>query len=80
VDSEDDVMEIGSRVQINPNAADGYKSPWGNRIRKGLYGTITRKMDFGWQVRLDMPKRAKYIHDWLWGNVRESELIEIERR
>lgn len=71
-------MEIGSRVQINHRNADGYKSPWGQRIRSGLYGTITKKMDHGWQVQLDMPKRAKYTHDWLWGNVKESELIELE--
>ena len=71
-------FKVGDRVQINPDRADGYSSPWGQRVRKGLFGTISGQNDWGWRVELDMPSRAKYPHEWIWGNVREKEMLKSD--
>lgn len=70
----------GDRIQIRPELAEGYTQPWRNRVRKGLFGTIMSADDrTGWHVQLDMPKTAKWPHDWKWGSVRSDEMILVER-
>lgn len=61
-------FSAGDRVKINPDNADAYVQPWRDRIRRGLFGTVSGQSD--WQnrirVNLDMPSRAKTPHDWVW--------------
>jgi hypothetical protein len=72
-------LQIGDRVTIAPERADSYLQPWRNRILKGkLRGTIEAQADGGLAVRWDMPKRAKYIHDWYWTGHRLLDLTKLE--
>lgn len=74
-------FKVGDRVQINPEHANRYKSPWGRRVERGLFGVVDRiNNDKYWHyaVRLDMPKAAKYADDWYWGRVRESDIVLAE--
>jgi len=71
-------FKVGDRVKINPDCAGGYKTPWDRRVRRGLFGTITDASDWGWRVQMDMPSRAKYPHEWIWGNVREKEMLKLD--
>lgn len=70
-------FKVGDRVQINPVTPQSYLAVWQKRIAAGLFGEIIgpgwRKGT--WRVRLDMPPRAKYVHDWLWTGVPSCDLM-----
>lgn len=67
-------FSVGDRVRVRESMADRYKQPWKDRIKRGLIGTIEGETNWGYQVRLDMPSRAKWPNDWFWRSVREDEL------
>ena len=70
----------GDRVQIDPVFADEFKQPWPKRIKRGLFGTVQEpKMHLPIVVQLDMPKRAKWKHDWFWTNVSPSQLLHVDQ-
>lgn len=78
--SQDPDFRIGDRIRINPALAERYVQPWRDRVRKGLFGTITGGGSrSGWFIQLDMPRRAKRDQDWRWGSVRNDEILPVAR-
>ncbi|TNE46869.1 MAG: hypothetical protein EP341_09615 [Sphingomonadales bacterium] len=58
--------EVGDRVRVKKELADGFMQPWRGRFEKGLVGTIIQKPSQnvrGYLVEWDH-RKVKYPNEW----------------
>jgi hypothetical protein len=73
-------FEIGDRVTMKPEAADGFKQPWRGRFENGREGTVMKSPHEGFTgvwVEWDH-RKSKYANGWRLRHL-NRDLIKVAK-